>query len=80
MVRFIRDGWVHDGAHLVSLNSFGRVQGVVGFIRSRAGYVVCIRFSCVHSGVSWGWSGSFAFVGYILERPGVRRVHSGSMG
>ena len=67
VVGFILVRCVHLGAPWGSLGSLGRTIAVVVFIR-------------VRSGACWGWTGSFAFVGFIVERHVGRPVHSGSLG
>ena len=62
----------------VSLGSFGRALGVVGFISARALGFIRARHGCrwVHSGAGLGSSGSFVF----RARPGGPQVQLGWLG
>ena len=82
-VEFIRTRPGSSRVHLCSLGSFGRgpAKGVLGFIRVRWVWsLVSFDVLWVHSGATWGSSGSFRFVGFIRARPGGRCVRSGSLG
>ena len=65
IVGYIR---ARPGGDSGSLGSFQRAMGVVGFF----------RVHWVHSGVPWGSSSSFRFIGFICSAPGCRWVHSGA--
>ena len=69
-------------AHLRSFNEFRCATAIAGFIRNcycslgRTPEVVrYIRVRLVHSDASRVSSGSFAFVWFILTRPGCRMLH-----
>ena len=82
-VEFIRTRPGSSRVYLCSLGSFGRgpAKGVLWFIRVRWVWsLVSFDVLWVHSGATWGSSGSFRFVGFIRARPGGRCVRSGSLG
>ena len=64
----------HAAGRRVNLGHSGAPYGSLGHALG------VVRFCWVHSGASWGSSGSFAVGGFIRARDVGRWIHSGSLG